>query len=154
MFIPLLGVSRTFSDSTVVNDTTLDGKSFYADLVYVESVDKYLFRTDKPGMDIIREIHAKNKRLFAENKTLKLDIIDCDKQVFTLNEELRVSSRKYDLKVNQHDNLLYAISTKNKLNNELQKKANAGKIMTVVGGIGIGVGIAGILYAVIITQTK
>lgn len=152
MLWPLLGLSQTSSDSIVVNDTTLDGRPFYVDLAYVESLDKWMMRTDEVGMHIIREIHANNKKLASENKILKDDIFDCNNQLEIVQAEKAIINEKIDLKDQQLNNALESIDLKDTLNRQLQKKANVGKIMLPVGIVGVTIGIAGILYGVIITQ--
>jgi len=154
MLSPLFGLSQIVSGSIAVNDTTLDGNSFYTDLVYVETLDMWMLRTNEPGMRIIREIHAKNKQLVNDNKVLVADIFDCNNQVFILNKERNTFQRKYEFKSQQLDNTLESIKYKDILNKELQKKATVGKIMIPVAIGCVVIGIGGVLYGVLITQLK
>ena len=149
----MLGLSETSSDSTIVviRDTLPDGRAFYVDLVYDSSIG-VLMRTDEVGMETIRNIN--NDRITAqkENIQLKADIKDCDAE--KRNKDSQIKSLAIQ---NSEINNQYEAEQEKNSNNSIiikdqQKQVSTGKIMTIVGGIGIGVGIAGILYALIVSR--
>ena len=159
MSTQILAQSPTSTDNIKqysVTDTTSDGREFYADLAYVQTLDKWMLRTDQVGMKIIREIHKKNKALYAENDTLrsinanlKIESAACEDQI--VSKDLDISDKTAQIKLiedqykeeqSKTDGLQLTVK-------DLNKKVTAGKIMTIVGGVGIGVGLAGILYGVL-----
>jgi len=142
-------------DSIVVaiRDTTADGRAFYNDIIFSKEHGE-MFRTTGVGMDIIREINE--KRILAESKNviLQLALADCDKEVILADKATEAQKVKFDAMVGKFDNEVIKSENIELVLKDYKKKAFAGKIMTVVGGVGIGVGIAGILYGVIVSQTK
>lgn len=151
----MLGLSETSSDSTIVviRDTLPDGRAFYVDMVYDPELGD-LMRTDMVGMQTIRNINNDRVAAQKENIELKADIVDCEEEKSLKDKEILSLNIKNDELNKQY----IAEQGKNKNNSIVlkyyEKQASTGKIMTIVGGIGIGVGVAGILYAVIVTNSN
>jgi len=142
--------SQTFSA------TTVDGREYHLDLIYDNTVQKYLMRTDQIGMKIIREIHADRKAavaladsLSSLNSIYEKSLQECDKQVILLVNDKLDLSRQLDLSDQMLNNEVKRNMIADKTIKELEGKAINGKIMTIAGSVAIGVGIAGILYAVL-----
>lgn len=142
--------SQTFSAITA------DGREYYLDMIYDSTVQKYLMRTDQIGMKIIREIHADRKAaveladsLSSLNSIYEKSLQECDKQIILLVNDKLDLSRQLDLSDQMLNNEVKQNMIADKTIKELKGKAINGKIMTVVGSVAIGVGIAGILYAVL-----
>ena len=153
MLLPMLGLSETSSDSTIVviRDTLPDGRAFYVDMVY-DPLLGALMRTDEVGMQTIRNINNDRVAAQKENIQLKADILDCEEE--KVNKDNKIKSLTVQ---NSELNKQYEAEQEKNENNNLvikdqSKQVTTGKIMTVVGGVGIGVGIAGILYAVIVSR--
>ena len=146
-------LSETSSDSTIVviRDTLPDGRAFYVDMVYDPSLG-FLMRTDEVGMETIRNINNDRVAPQQENIQLKADILDCEQE--KVNKDNKIKSLTVQ---NSELNKQYEAEQEKNENNNLvmkdqQKQVSTGKIMTIVGGVGIGVGVAGILYAVIVSR--
>ena len=142
--------SQTFSA------TTVDGREYHLDLIYDDTVQKYLMRTDQIGMKIIREIHADRKAavaladsLSSLNSIYEKSLRECDKQVILLVNDKLDLSRQLDLSDQMLNNEVKRNMIADRTIKELEGKAINGKIMTIAGSVAIGVGIAGILYAVL-----
>jgi len=142
--------SQTFSA------TTVDGREYHLDLIYDSTVQKYLMRTDQIGMKIIREIHADRKAavaladsLSSLNSIYEKSLQECDKQVILLVNDKLDLSRQLDLSDQMLNNEVKRNMIADRTIKELEGKAINGKIMTIAGSVAIGVGIAGILYAVL-----
>lgn len=142
--------SQTFSA------TTVDGREYHLDLIYDNTVQKYLMRTDQIGMKIIREIHADRKAavaladsLSSLNSIYEKSLQECDKQVILLVNDKLDLSRQLDLSDQMLNNEVKRNMIADRTIKELEGKAINGKIMTIAGSVAIGVGIAGILYAVL-----
>ena len=142
--------SQTFSA------TTVDGREYHLDLIYDDAVQKYLMRTDQIGMKIIREIHADRKAavaladsLSSLNSIYEKSLQECDKQVVLLVNDKLDLSRQLDLSDQMLNNEVKRNMIADRTIKELEGKAINGKIMTIAGSVAIGVGIAGILYAVL-----
>jgi hypothetical protein len=134
-----------------IRDTLPDGRVFYIDVVK-DSIHGELMRFDPVGRKMIRIINNDRVYLKEQNIILSEDIIDCEKEK-TLKDKEISSLMINNVEVNEQ----YSLEKEKNINNSVmlkgyQKQANTGKIMTIVGGIGIGVGIAGILVAVIVMQ--
>ena len=145
--------SQTFSA------TTVDGREYHLDLIYDSTVQKYLMRTDQIGMKIIREIHADRKAavaladsLSSLNSIYEKSLQECDKQVILLVNDKLDLSRQLDLSDQMLNNEVKRNMIADRTIKELEGKAINGKIMTIAGSVAIGVGIAGILYAVLTTD--
>jgi len=145
--------SQTFSA------TTVDGREYHLDLIYDNTVQKYLMRTDQIGMKIIREIHADRKAavaladsLSSLNSIYEKSLQECDKQVILLVNDKLDLSRQLDLSDQMLNNEVKRNMIADRTIKELEGKAINGKIMTIAGSVAIGVGIAGILYAVLTTD--
>lgn len=148
--------SKSLKSIIAITDTTADGREFYVDLVYVEALDKWMMRTDQVGIKIIREIHTKNKKLqtlsdslqsIRENQKIIIDAcetqkVSLKKDVADVKTQLRKKQEMLDLEVEK-------LEIEQAITKDLKKKEVAGKVMTIVGGVGIGVGIAGILYGIL-----
>ncbi len=142
--------SQTFSAITA------DGREYHLDLIYDNTVQKYLMRTDQIGMKIIREIHADRKAavaladsLSSLNSIYEKSLQECDKQVTLLVNDKLDLSRQLDLSDQMLNNEVKRNMIADRTIKELEGKAINGKIMTIAGSVAIGVGIAGILYAVL-----
>ena len=142
--------SQTFSAITA------DGREYHLDLIYDDTVQKYLMRTDQIGMKIIREIHADRKAavaladsLSSLNSIYEKSLQECDKQVILLVNDKLDLSRQLDLSDQMLNNEVKRNMIADRTIKELEGKAINGKIMTIAGSVAIGVGIAGILYAVL-----
>jgi hypothetical protein len=142
--------SQTFSAITI------DGREYHLDLIYDDTIEKYLMRTDQIGMKIIREIHADRKAavafadsLLSLNSIYKNTLQECDKQVALLVNDKLDLSRQLDLSDQMLNNEVKRNMIADRTIKELEGKAINGKIMTIAGSVAIGVGIAGILYAVL-----
>jgi len=142
--------SQTFSAITI------DGRKYHLDLIYDDTIEKYLMRTDQIGMKIIREIHADRKAavafadsLLSLNSIYKNTLQECDKQVVLLVNDKLDLSRQLDLSDQMLNNEVKRNMIADRTIKELEGKAINGKIMTIAGSVAIGVGIAGILYAVL-----
>jgi len=142
--------SQTFSAITI------DGREYHLDLIYDDTIEKYLMRTDQIGMKIIREIHADRKAavafadsLLSLNSIYKNTLQECDKQVVLLVNDKLDLSRQLDLSDQMLNNEVKRNMIADRTIKELEGKAINGKIMTIAGNVAIGVGIAGILYAVL-----
>jgi len=142
--------SQTFSA------TTVDGREYHLDLIYDNTVQKYLMRTDQIGMKIIRERHAFRKAavaladsLSSLNSIYEKSLQECDKQVILLVNDKLDLSRQLDLSDQMLNNEVKRNMIADRTIKELEGKAINGKIMTIAGSVAIGVGIAGILYAVL-----
>ena len=153
MLLPMSVLSETSSDSTIVviRDTLPDGRAFYVDMVYDPSLG-FLMRTDEVGMETIRNINNDRVAAQQENIQLKADILDCEQE--KVNKDNKIKSLTVQ---NSELNKQYEAEQEKNENNNLvmkdqQKQVSTGKIMTIVGGVGIGVGVAGILYAVIVSR--
>jgi len=152
MLLPILGLSQTSSEPTIViRDTLPDGRVFYIDLVNDAELGE-LMRTDVIGMETIRNINNDRVAAQKENVQLKADIVDCesekdlkDKEITSINIQKGEVEKQYAAEQAKNKNNSIVIK-------DYKKQASTGKIMTIVGGIGLGVGIGGILYAVIVTQ--
>lgn len=113
-------------------------------------------RTDQIGMKIIREIHADRKAavaladsLSSLNSIYEKSLQECDKQVILLVNDKLDLSRQLDLSDQMLNNEVKRNMIADRTIKELEGKAINGKIMTIAGSVAIGVGIAGILYAVL-----
>lgn len=142
--------SQTFSAITA------DGREYHLDMVYDNTVQKYLMRTDQIGMKIIREIHADRKAavaladsLSSLNSIYEKSLQECDKQVILLVNDKLDLSRQLDLSDQMLNNEVKRNMIADRTIKELEGKAINGKIMTIAGSVAIGVGIAGVLYAVL-----
>lgn len=154
MQLPMLGLSETSSDSTIVviRDTLPDGRAFYVDMVY----DPYLgvlMRTDEVGMQTIRNINNDRVAAQKENIELKADIVDCEKEKFLKDKEIvSLNIKNYEL------NNQYITEQKINKNNSIvlkdyKKQAFTGKIVIIAGGVSIGIGVGLVIYSVIKTNT-
>ena len=146
----------TLVKSQTFSAITADGREYHLDMVYDNTVQKYLMRTDQIGMKIIREIHADRKAavaladsLSSLNSIYKNTLQECDKQVTLLVNDKLDLSRQLDLSDQMLNNEVKRNMIADKTIKELEGKAINGKIMTIAGSVAIGVGIAGILYAVL-----
>ena len=146
----------TLVKSQTFSATTVDGREYHLDLIYDDTVQKYLMRTDQIGMKIIREIHADRKAavaladsLSSLNSIYKNSLQECDKQISILVNDKLDLSRQIDLSDQMLNNEVKRNMIADRTIKELEGKAINGKIMTIAGSVAIGVGIAGILYAVL-----
>ncbi len=146
----------TLVKSQTFSAITADGREYHLDMVYDNTVQKYLMRTDQIGMKIIREIHADRKAavaladsLSSLNSIYKNSLQECDKQVTLLVNDKLDLSRQLDLSDQMLNNEVKRNMIADRTIKELEGKAINGKIMTIAGSVAIGVGIAGILYAVL-----
>jgi hypothetical protein len=152
MLLPMLTLSQPSTEPILsIRDTLPDGRVFYIDVVK-DSIHGELMRFDPVGRKMIRIINNDRVYLKEQNIILSEDIIDCEKEK-TLKDKEISSLMINNVEVNEQ----YSLEKEKNINNSVmlkgyQKQANTGKIMTIVGGIGIGVGIAGILVAVIVMQ--
>ena len=153
--------STAYSDSTRVaeikvlreiSDTTTDGRVFYVSQMFFEG--KEGFFGNNISMNIIREINEKRITAENENRVIKEDIADCNKELMLADKTIRLKDENFLSMQSKYDNEVYKNENNTIVLKDYKKKVMSGKIMTVVGGVGIGVGIAGILYGVIVTQTK
>lgn len=136
----------TSSDSTIaaISDTTADGRVFYNDLVF-DDLHGELFRTDRVGMDIIREINADRKRqkrladsLKVENSLLEQKYSLCDSSKQALNGQKNVLKFQLDIRQEMIDNYEKQNDLSDTQIKRLNRKVNIGKIGWSVGGIFIG----------------
>ena len=143
------------SNSTIVaiRDTTADGRAFYTELSYDEEHGD-MFSTDRVGMDIIREINAKRIKAESELIVTQAKLSDCDAEVVLADKATKAEKAKFVAMEGRFDKEIIKHENTNVVLDGYKQKALSGKIMTVVGGISIGIGIGGILYAVIVTQTR
>ena len=146
----------TLVKSQTFSAITADGRKYHLDLIYDDTVQKYLMRTDQIGMKIIREIHADRKAavaladsLSSLNSIYKNTLQECDKQVTLLVNDKLDLSRQLDLSDQMLNNEVKRNMIADRTIKELEGKAINGKIMTIAGSVAIGVGIAGILYTVL-----
>lgn len=146
----------TLVKSQTFSAITADGREYHLDMVYDNTVQKYLMRTDQIGMKIIREIYADRKAavaladsLSSLNSIYKNSLQECDKQVTLLVNDKLDLSRQLDLSDQMLNNEIKRNMIADRTIKELEGKAINGKIMTIAGSVAIGVGIAGVLYAVL-----
>ena len=146
----------TLVKSQTFSAITADGREYHLDMVYDNTVQKYLMRTDQIGMKIIREIHADRKAavaladsLSSLNSIYKNTLQECDKQVTLLVNDKLDLSRQLDLSDQMLNNEVKRNMIADRTIKELKGKAINGKIMTIAGSVAIGIGIAGVLYAVL-----
>ena len=146
----------TLVKSQTFSATTVDGREYHLDMIYDNTIQKYLMRTDQVGMKIIREIYASRKAavtladsLSSLNSIYKNSLQECDKQISILVNDKLDLSRQLDLSDQMLNNEVKQNMIADKTIKSLKGKAINGKIMTIAGSIAIGVGIAGILYAVL-----
>jgi len=146
----------TLVKSQTFSAITADGREYHLDMVYDNTVQKYLMRTDQIGMKIIREIHADRKAavvladsLSSLNSIYKNTLQECDKQVTLLVNDKLDLSRQLDLSDQMLNNEVKRNMIADRTIKELEGKAINGKIMTIAGSVAIGIGIAGVLYAVL-----
>lgn len=146
----------TLVKSQTFSAITADGREYHLDMVYDNTVQKYLMRTDQIGMKIIREIHADRKAaaaladsLSSLNSIYKNSLQECDKQITLLVNDKLDLSRQLDLSDQMLNNEVKRNMIADRTIKELEGKAINGKIMTIAGSVAIGVGIAGVLYAVL-----
>jgi len=146
----------TLVKSQTFSAITADGREYHLDMVYDNTVQKYLMRTDQIGMKIIREIHADRKAavaladsLSSLNSIYKNSLQECDKQITLLVNDKLDLSRQLDLSGQMLNNEVKRNMIADRTIKELEGKAINGKIMTIAGSVAIGVGIAGVLYAVL-----
>lgn len=152
MLLPMLTLSQPSTEPILsIRDTLPDGRVFYVDVVK-DSTHGELMRLDPVGRKMIRIIN--NDRIFLkeQNTILSEDIIDCEKEKGLKDKEISSLMIK-NVEVTEQ----YSLEKEKNVNNTVmlkgyQKQASTGKIMTVVGGVGIGVGVAGIIYAIIVTR--
>lgn len=133
-----------------IRDTTADGRAFYVAEVFLDGMEGFF--GDRVTLKAFREINARRIAAEQERDTLKADLTDCeierdlaDKEATAQKEKAEAIDLKFQKEVQKNVNNTTVL-------NGYKKQANTGKIMTIVGGVGIGVGIAGVLYAVIVTQ--
>jgi hypothetical protein len=109
-------------------------------------------RFDPVGRKMIRIINNDRVFLKEQNIILSEDIIDCEKEKNLKDKEISSLMIK-NVEITEQ----YSLEKEKNVNNTImlkdyKKRATTGKIMTVVGGVGIGVGVAGIIYAIIVTR--
>lgn len=152
MLLPMLTLSQTPSEPLIaIRDTLPDGRVFYIDVV--NDPDKgELMRFDPIARKQIRIINEDRIAAKKENELLKADIADCElennnlvKSVNAITIQKQSVEKQYEAEQEKNDNNVIVMK-------DYRKKAVTGKIMTVVGGVGIAVGLGGLLYAVLITQ--
>jgi len=51
----------TLVKSQTFSATTVEGREYHLDIIYDNTIQEYLMRTDQVGMKIIREIYASRK---------------------------------------------------------------------------------------------
>ena len=146
----------TLVKSQTFSATTVDGREYHLDMIYDNTVQKYLMRTDQIGMKIIREIHADRKAavtladsLSSLNSIYKNNLQECDKQVVLLINDKLDLSKQLDLSDQMLNNEVKQNMIADKTIKSLKGKAINGKIMTIAGSVAIGIGIAGVLYVVL-----
>jgi len=115
-----------------------------------------MMRTDQVGIKIIREIHEKNKALQTRKDLdqeiilkLRLEKSSCEEQKVSLNKDISDYKSQLNKKQEMLDLEVEKLLIEQAITKDLKKKAVTGKVMTIVGSVGIGVGVAGILYAII-----
>ena len=94
----------TLVKSQTFSATTVDGREYHLDIIYDNTIQEYLMRTDQVGMKIIREIYASRKAavtladsLSSLNSIYKNSLQECDKQIsIFVNDKLDLS-RQLDL---------------------------------------------------------
>lgn len=152
MLLPMLTLSQTSTEPILsIRDTLPDGGVFYIDVVK-DSIHGELMRLDPVGRKMIRIINNDRVFLKEQNIILSEDIIDCEKEKTLKDKEISSLMIK-NVEVTEQ----FSLEKEKNANNTImlkdyKKRATTGKIMTIVGGVGIGVGVAGILYAIIITR--
>jgi hypothetical protein len=109
-------------------------------------------RLDPVGRKMIRIINNDRVYFKEQNTILTEEIADCEKEKTLKDKEISSLTIK-NIEVTDQ----YSLEKEKNVNNTVmlkgyQKQASTGKIMTVVGGVGIGVGVAGIIYAIIVTR--
>lgn len=152
MLLPMLTLSQISTEPILsIRDTLPDGRSFYIDIVN-DNTHGELMRFDPVGRKMIRIINNDRLLLKQENTILKEDIIDCEKEKSIKDKEIRSLVTKNN-KISEQ----YSLEQEKNANNTVvlngyKKQASTGKTLVIVGGIGIGIGVAGILVAVIATR--
>jgi len=152
VLLPMLTLSQTSSEPTlIIRDTLPDGRAFYIDIVN-DPIEGSLMRFNDIGYKQIRIIN--NDRIAAqkENILLKEDILDCEKEkeltikknnsLTTQNQEL---NSQYTKEKEKHSNTTIMM-------NGYKKQATTGKIVIVIGGVSIAVGVGLVVYSVIKTS--
>lgn len=147
--LPLLGLSQTSSDSTIVTvtDTTADGRVFYVDLIW-DDTHGTMLRTDRVGMDIIREIYAKRKEaertkdsLRVENQLLVENFNDCEKAKEEAEKKITEKDKQLELKQQMLDNSDKSNSLADTDIKNLNNKVKVGKVGWSFAGIFFGVAV-------------
>jgi hypothetical protein len=151
-----LTLIATLAKSQTFSATTVDGREYHLDIIYDNTVQKYLMRTDQVGMKIIREIHADRKAavtladsLSSLNSIYKNNLQECDKQVVLLINDKLDLSKQIDLSNQMLNNEVKQNMIADETIKSLKGKAINGKIMTIAGSVAIGIGFASILYVVL-----
>ena len=146
----------TLVKSQTFSATTVDGREYHLDMIYDNTVQKYLMRTDQVGMKIIREIHADRKAavtladsLSSLNSIYKNSLQECDKQISILVNDKLDLSKQIDLNDQMFNNEVKQNMIADETIKSLKGKAINGKIMTIAGSVAIGIGFASILYVVL-----
>lgn len=139
----------TSSDSTIVSisDTTADGRVFYNDLVW-DDIYGEMFRTNRVGMDIIREIHADRKRqkriadsLKVENRLLIDNFNDCQESLVVAEKEKSTKDKQLELKKKMLSNEIDRNDLADKQIKKLNTKVKIGKVGWSVAGVFFGVSV-------------
>lgn len=158
MLSQLSVLSQTSLNSTIVaavSDTTKDGRVFYNDLIFDDRHGE-MFRTDKVGMDIIREINADRKRqkrfadsLYIENQLLINNFNDCDSLNSSLSKETDDLKEQLDIRQKMLDNEREIVRISDKQLKDLDNKNKLNKIGWSVAGITFGVAVVETLILIL-----
>jgi hypothetical protein len=122
---------------------------FYVDVVK-DSTHGELMRFDPVGRKMIRIINNDRVYLKEQNIILSEDIIDCEKEKNLKDKEISSLMIK-NVEITEQ----FSLEKEKNVNNTImlkgyQKQASTGKIMTIVGGVGVGIGIVSIATLLII----
>lgn len=150
MLLPMLTLSQTSTEPILsIRDTLPDGRVFYVDVVK-DSTHGELMRFDPVGRKMIRIINNDRVYLKEQNIILSEDIIDCEKEKNLKDKEISSLMIK-NVEITEQ----FSLEKEKNVNNTImlkgyQKQASTGKIMTIVGGVGVGIGIVSIATLLII----
>ena len=115
-----------------------------------------MFRTDKVGMDIIREINADRKRqkrfadsLYIENQLLINNFNDCDSLNSSLSKETDDLKEQLDIRQKMLDNEREIVRISDKQLKDLDNKNKLNKIGWSVAGITFGVAVVETLILIL-----
>ncbi len=104
------------------------------------------------SIEVMREIHSQKITAEKERDTHKANLVDCEAELLLADKQIEAEKVKFSSMEQKYNKEVKKNVNTNIVLNDYKKKANTGKIMTIIGGVGVGVGVAGILYGVLSTR--